>query len=236
MRGILLGGLMLAGLAGPVQAETATYNVSFAGIRAGILAFDGSEKGGRYAVNGAARPSGMLKALFDASVDTHAAGRVQGNSYRPANAREITRDDGDTVTRTVRFSGSGVPSYTRTPPRKKPPEHAAPAAQQKGTVDTTTAAYAILRDRPAHLACKLDIEIFDGAKRHRIRLHDAAPTRNGLTCSGTYSRVAGFSPEDMAERVNWPLTMDYEQMSNGTMRVTGLTFPTSFGKARIRRR
>jgi len=37
-----------------------------------------------------------------------------------------------------------VPQVTRRP-EKAPPSHAAPAAQQVGTVDTTTAAYAILR-------------------------------------------------------------------------------------------
>lgn len=225
-----LGGTTAQGI-----AESGQFNVSFGGIRAGILAYDGQESGGRYSVNGAARASGLLGAIFDASVDTAAQGRVSGNRYAPSAAREVTREDGETVQRVFRYPG-GVPSLTRTPPRSKPQKHAVAASGQKGTVDTTTAAFAILRDRPAGLACDLDVSIFDGAKRHRIQFSRSQKTSKGLICHGTYTRIAGFSPKEMAEQVKWPLQMDYEQLSDGNLRVTGLTFKTSFGKARIRRR
>ena len=236
MRRLFPLGLVAALLSTPALAEKASYNVSFAGVRAGILAFDASEQGGRYAVNGAVRPSGPLGVMLDGRIDSSASGRVSGNGYRPAKVREITTEPEKTTTRTIAYSAGGVPKFTRTPPRKKPQKHAAPASRQAGTVDTTTAAYAILRDRAADEACKLDLSIFDGAKRHRIQLNKPKQTRTGLRCDGTYSRVAGFSPKEMSERVNWPLSMDYTRLEDGTMRVTGITFPTSFGKARIRRR
>lgn len=219
----------------PAQAaeESAAFNVSFAGIRAGVLAFRGAEQGGSYTVHGSARASGLLSALFDAEIDTVAQGTVHGNAYSPRMAREVTAKPDDQRERRYDFSAAGVPRITNTPPRDPRPGDA-PAAQQAGTVDTTTAAYAILRDRPAALACDLDLAIYDGRKRHRI-VFDRMGT-DGLTCSGTYSRVAGFSADEIAEQRNWPLTLRYARQPDGALRVDRLTFPTSFGTARIARR
>lgn len=213
--------------------ESAAFNVSFGGIRAGVLAFRGEEQGGSYTVHGSARASGLLGALFDAEIDTVAQGRVDGNDYRPALAREVTAKPDDRRERRYDYTAAGVPRITNTPARDTRPGDA-PAAQQAGTVDTTTAAYAILRDRPAALACDLDLAIYDGRKRHRIVFDRLAG--DGVTCSGTYSRAAGFSAEEMAERRDWPLTLSYARQPDGTLRVERLSFPTSFGTARITRR
>lgn len=233
VRGVAAAALLIASAAFAAAQEAASFDVSFAGIRAGTLAYEGSENGGTYETRGSARASGLAGVVFDTRVDTAANGRVDGNTYRPSNYSEVTRDD-ETVRRSFAYSG-GVPSISRTPPRDKPQRHAAPASAQTGTVDPMTAAFAILRDRSDALACTLDIAVFDGARRSQIALN--RPRRDGdvLICEGRYSRVAGFSPDEMAERKVWPLEMRYSR--NGDLwQVQQLTFPTSFGNARIRRR
>lgn len=226
--------IIMIAAAMPAIAEQASFNVNIGPLRAGVLAYDGRETGGSYTMRGSARPSGLIGAIFDAEVDTVSEGRVQGNSYRPRVSKEVTRDDGDVVERVYRFSG-GVPKVTRTP-AKKPSSHAAPASAQGGTLDTTTAAYAILRDRPRALACDLDISIYDGTRRHRVRLNEPQETEGGLVCRGRYTRVAGFDAEDMAGQRHWPLTMEYTRRGDGTLSVSRLSFPTSYGTARIVRR
>ena len=226
--------LALAASAGGARAESGRYAVSFAGLGAGTLSFEATQSGDRYSVSSAARPGGVLGMLFDAKVDSQAAGTAQGNRYRPAEAREVTRRSGETTTRTLTYRG-GVPAITDDPP-DKPSKHSAPPAEQKGTVDTTTAAFAILRDRPADMACQLDLAIYDGRKRHRIALTQAEPRAGGgLTCKGVYSRIAGFSPRDMSGQRDWPLTMIYDRLPDGSFRVASLSFETSVGLARIER-
>lgn len=226
---------LLAAAPGTTTAaeESAAFTVSFGGIRAGLLAFQGDDSGGSYTVHGSARASGLLRALFDAEIDTVAQGAVSGNSYRPRLAREVTAKPDDRRERRYDYTDAGVPRITDTPPRAARAGDA-PPDRQAGTVDTTTAAYAILRDRPAALACDLDLSIYDGRRRHRIVFD--RPSADGLTCSGTYSRVAGFSPAELAERRDWPLTLTYARLPDGTLRVDRLNFPTSFGTARITRR
>lgn len=225
--------LATAPAAATATEESGTFTVSFGGIRAGVLAFRGEDTRGSYTVHGSARASGVLGALFDAEIDTVAQGKIDGNRYSPRMAREVTAKPDDRRERRYDFSGAGVPLITDTPPRAARPGDA-PAAAQAGTVDTTTAAYAILRDRPAGLACDLDLAIYDGRRRHRIVFD--RPSADGLTCTGTYSRVAGFSAEEMAERRDWPLTLTYTPLPDGTLRVTRVDFPTSFGTARVSRR
>ena len=225
--------LVAAASAGTAKAETGRFQLSFAGLTAGTLSFDATLSGNRYAVDGAARPGGLFGAIFDSTVDSRATGTISGNLYAPAEAREATRSDGETRTRSFTYAG-GVPTVTDAPP-DKPSKHSAPPAEQKGTVDSTTAAFAILRDRPADLACQLDLALYDGRKRHRIALNQPQPRDGGLTCRGVYSRVAGFSPQDMAGQRDWPLTMIYARLPDGTYRVTSLSFETSFGTARVER-
>src|SRR6056297_218360 len=222
-----------ATLAHGAAAESASFDVSFAGIRAGMLAYDADMSGSTYIARGSARASGLAGAIFDARADVAANGKASGNAYRPAFYKEVVKEDGDTITRSFKYSG-GVPAVRRDPP-KEPRDHHAPPGRQAGTVDPMTAAFAILRDRPDGLACALDISVYDGAQRSRIELNRPARDGDRLICEGRYTRVAGFKPKEMAERTVWPLTMEYSRAGD-VWQVEQLRFPTSFGAARITRR
>ena len=93
-----------------------------------------------------------------------------------------------------------------------------------------------MRDRPADLACNLDISPYDGRERTRIRLKGSTRSGDTVTCKGVYTRVAGFSPKDMAEKVNWPFTVIYKVKKDGTHRVQEVIVPTTLGKVRMRRK
>lgn len=214
--------------------DSASFSVSIAGINAGTLAIEGNESGGSYEARGSIRTSGLVGTFYEGRLDAAANGRVSGNDYRPATYNEVTLEDGEKITRSIRYSG-GVPSVTRNPPRKKPRKHAVSPAQQGGTVDPMTATYAILRDRDGATACGLDIRVFDGSTRARIRLNEATQTNGGLTCTGSYTREAGFDPDDMAKRSVWPLSMTYSGNPD-RYRVQDIRLSTSLGTVRIRRR
>lgn len=232
----ILLALAMAAAPAPVTAQqSGTFDMSVAGIRAGTLRYEGGEAGGRYDVRGGVRSSGLIGAFFDVRIDTTAEGRVTGSRYRPGSYSEVFTDDEETVRRTFRYA-AGVPRITRDPPRSKPPKHGAPAAEQAGTVDPMTAAWVILRDREASEVCTLDLPLYDGIRRTRLILDAALRAEDGLTCRGRYVRVAGFSPEQMAERRVWPVEIDYARLEGGTLRVREVRFPTSFGAARLTRR
>ncbi len=222
-------------LALPAAAEQGRFSVSVAGFGAGTIAFSGSESGGRYKANGQVASTGLARGLYPADITVAVNGRVSGNSYAPGTYSEKTVKKGKTKTGTFRYSG-GTPRVTKNPPDRNRKSYHADPSGQKGTVDPMTAAFAILRDRPAELACNLDLFPYDGRERTRIRMNGGTRKGDTLTCPGTYSRVAGFSSRDMAEKVHWPFTVIYRVQPDGTHRVTEVIVPTTLGKVRMRRR
>ncbi|MEM1360715.1 MAG: DUF3108 domain-containing protein [Pseudomonadota bacterium] len=220
----------------PATSDEGAFTVSLAGIRAGIIAFSGEETGGgRYTARGSARSSGLVGSVLDISIDTVAIGRVDGNTYRPSNYRQ-TGKEGDNV-RDMKFTyRGGVPAVTRTPPRELP-DHVARPANQAGTIDPTTTAFAMLRDRPRDLLCELNVDLYDGRRRANIRYTELKSGRNGgFVCKGEYRREQGFTPEELAERPFWPFSVIYTPLGNDLYRVAEVRVPTTFGPVRLRRR
>lgn len=222
-------------LAVPATAEEGSFNVSLAGVRAGILAYSGEESGGRYTARGSARASGLAGVVLDVTLDTVSQGRVSGNSYRPQSYRQVGTDRGRSRDMRFRYR-NGVPTVTRTPPRTLP-DYVADPADQRGTLDPVTTAYAMLRDRPRDLMCKLDIDLFDGRRRAEIKYVRLRQGPDGtLICEGEYRRLQGFTPEELAERPFWPFTVTYTPLGGDMFRVTEVRIPTTFGAMRMRRR
>ncbi|MGB0661084.1 MAG: DUF3108 domain-containing protein [Mangrovicoccus sp.] len=229
--------ISLMSLAGSISqaAETGTFSVTLVGLPAGTLSYSANESGGQYRLAGRVKSSALARAIVPVSIETSARGRVKGNRYRPSTFREQTQRGGEEIT-TVFSYKNGAPQITRTPPRDKAPKYGLDPATQSGTLDPLTTAYAMLRDRPKDLACKLDIVLFDGIRRASILYKDPAPgPKGGLVCQGEYRRLAGFSPKELAEKPVWPFTIYYEP-AGGQLRVVELKVPTTFGTVRIRRR
>lgn len=220
------------------SAEKGTFSISVGGIRAGTMAYDADESGGSYKINASARSSGLVGRLINYSADAAASGRVKGNTYQPSFFTESIRDSDGTETRTFRYR-NGAPVITRTPEPdytgKRRSYHLDPA-KQSGTLDPLTTAYSILRDRPKDLACKLDIDTFDGERRARIRFREAVPTRDGIKCNALYTRVGGFSEKERRQKSDWPFSVEYKDQGGGVMQVEKVSVPTTFGSVVFKRR
>lgn len=232
----LVASLALITLTGTVAcADKIEFDVSIAGISAGVLAIDGSEVDGRYEVRGSARSNRLISAIVDMRVDAVSTGSVNGNTYRPNSYSAVSREKNKQTKRDFRYSG-GIPTVSEDPPRSKPRKYAVAPSTQAGSLDPLTAIFALLRDRPKALACDLDFQLYDGARSSRVVMSKARPDGTAMTCTGTYTRLAGYSPSDMKKRNNWVVTTQYEAGSGGTMEVETLSFSTDLGGIRLRRR
>ena len=58
----------------------------------------------------------------------------------------------------------------------------------------------------------------------------------GLTCTGEYRRLEGFSAEEMADKSRFPFSMTYAPLPDGRLRVTEIAMDTIYGKGRLTRR
>lgn len=217
-------------------AEPAVFDVTLKGLRAATLRLDGTEGDGRYAVTGRLESRGLAAMVRKVRFDAQVQGTVAADGrLRPASYAEQT-DTGKRQSQAVIDYARGVPQVKVALPERKPRDWDVAPATQGGTVDPLTALYAVLRDVDAGQECNLGLRMFDGRRSSALTL--AAPERDGdrVTCAGEYRRVAGFSPDDMAEKTRFPFRLTYAPGPDGRMRVVEVAMDTLYGSARMERR
>ncbi|HBD89673.1 MAG: hypothetical protein A2092_11905 [Rhodobacteraceae bacterium GWE1_64_9] len=222
------------GLATPLAAEEARFDLVLRGITAGSLSWSGSgTPGGTYSVAGRLKTSGLAAMLKRLRYDAQAKGQItaQGD-FQPASYVEDA-DTGRRQSQSQITYAKGVPQVTQSKSDRKPRPWDIDAAGQTGTVDPLTAMFAALRDVAPGKECGVNLQVFDG--RRASAVSTAAPSRQGdrVVCAGEYRRIAGFSPEDMAEKTRFPFTLTYAPAADGKMRVIEVSMESLYGKARL---
>lgn len=227
---------LMPALPATARAEPAVFDITLKGLRAATLRIDGNAADGAYTATGRLESRGLMAAVRKVRYDATVAGRVdRKGALRPALYAERT-DTGRRQSEAVIDYATGRPVVKVALPERKPRDWDVDPATQAGTVDPLTALYAVLRDADRGAECNLDLRMFDGRRASALTL--AAPERDGdrVTCAGEYRRVAGFSPEDMAERTRFPFTLTYAPGPDGRMQVVEVAMDTLFGRARMERR
>ncbi|WP_022704456.1 DUF3108 domain-containing protein [Pseudorhodobacter ferrugineus] len=215
--------------------DKATFDVVIRGISAASLGFSAVEEGDRYAVSGLLKSAGIAAMFRKISYTGTARGAVSETNYTPSSYVE-TSDNGKRTSTSKMTYSRGVPSAVQYTPARAGREKDVDPASQGGTVDTLTALYAILRDVDAGQECKVSLKMYDGRYVSSIAISKPATKGKTVVCSGQYRRIAGFKPEEMAERTNFPFTLTYEPVANGKMRVTEVAMESIYGKAAMKRR
>lgn len=227
-------------LATASHAETikdqAIFDLELRGITAGTLSFSANQEGEGYAVVGRLASSGLLAMVRKVSYDARAQGRIKAGRYIPSRYSEKA-DTGKRQSESVIEYQGGVPEVRVYNPPRDPAPFDVDASTQGGSVDPLTALYATLRDVAPGQECNRTVQMFDGRRASQLALgKPQAGTDGTVTCPGEYRRVAGFSPEDMAEKTRFPFTLTYTPVETGVMRVTEVAMESLYGRARLVRR
>ncbi|MGO4907280.1 DUF3108 domain-containing protein [Pseudorhodobacter sp. W20_MBD10_FR17] len=215
--------------------DKATFDVVIRGISAATLAFSGVEENGNYAVSGVLKSAGLAAMFRKISYTATAKGAVSGSRYTPFSYVEKS-DNGKKQSTSKMTYTRGVPSAVQYTPAREAREKEVSPATQGGTVDTLTALYAILRDVDAGQECRISLKMYDGRYVSSIATSKPQAKGKSVICSGQYRRIAGFKPDDMAERTTFPFSLTYQPAANGRMRVTEVAMESLYGKAAMKRR
>lgn len=227
--GLVVCGLALCASRGGAAAQDATFDVTLAGVRVAEMTVAGQETAGRYGVAVTIRSDGLAGVVKRIRFESRSEGRVARTGLVPEGYREKA-DTGRRQSQVDIVYDAGVPEVvTYTSPRPEDAERVDPATQG-GALDPATALFAGLRDLPAGQGCAVAFRVFDG---RRSAAYAASGT--GPVCTATYRRVAGYSPEEMAERQIFPLELVYEAQGD-VMRVVEASVQTIYGKVRLKRR
>ncbi len=226
----------LACLAVPAAAQDvrATYDVRLLGLRVGKMQFAARETTNAYAVAALFGSTGIGR-IVDSGFDMSSQGRIGPDGLRPQAYDEQIDTGSRSSTVSLRYAG-GVPRITggSVAAEVAADPDALDAASEGGTVDPLTALWGVLRDRPSQGLCSYDVTIFDGQRRSRIAMTGRSDAGDRTTCTGAYTRLAGFSASEMARQSNYPFTVTYAP-AGPLMRAEALSVKSGYGIASMTR-
>lgn len=218
-----------------VQAENIKLKFYAFGIRAGTITVNGTETRNSYSLKGAVSPTLLLRKFKNVGFNGYASGRTKNGEFYSERYAGNARTGSHNSTVKIRWSGKTPIVEKYAPQRVKRPYDINPSAQAN-TKDLLTSAYAVFKTVSADKLCNVTHKMFDGRRRTQINLGTPKISGKIATCNGTYKRVAGFSPNQMQKKVNFPFTMYYERQDDGYYRFKEFTAAATFGKIRAIRK
>lgn len=231
---VLMAALALALPAPVAQAQdqplAARYAVRALGVKVGEIALSGALGPRRYTASAQLRTTGLAGVLRRVHFLLSVSGARQGEDFAP----ERYDEDMDTGRRqsqaSLRFSG-GVARVSGGGTGGA----AVPTAQHRGAVDPLTAIVMVLRDQPEDGLCQLRQRVYDGERLSEVVLLERRVEGEEIICEGVYRRLAGYAPEEMAERRQFGLRVTYAP-AGGQMRAIRARAQTIYGAADLVRR
>ncbi len=216
-------------LALPARAQeqplTARFAVRLLGVKVGEIAFNGALDARRYTASAQLRTTGLAGALKQVHFLLSASGLRDGPRFAPERYSEEMDTGRRQSQASLRFAG-GVARVSG---------GAVPAAQHRGAVDPLTVLLLVLRDQPRDGLCQLRQRVFDGERLSELVLLERRAEGDDVVCEGRFRRLAGYSPEEMAERQQFPLRVTYAP-EVGAMRAVRARVETIYGSVDLIRR
>lgn len=102
----------------------------------------------------------------------------------------------------------------------------------QGALDPASAVLVVLSGPQI---CGQGFQVFDGQRLSALALEAGASGDDGIRCAGHYRRIAGYRPQDMAERQEFALRLRYVAEGAGHV-LAEAEVQTLYGKVRLKRR
>ena len=233
----------LFGGSGPLVADeiNAQFNVSISGFPVGKVSYEGEADDSSYKIQGFMGSTGFFGLFIGTRYSGAAIGSFRGDLPAPEVFRGRFEQRRQFAQVDIRYN-NGLPiSVERIPPRPAQPFDAT-AADARNHVDPISALYHLLRERPQSELCTQSFGIFEGSRTGSIQLSRATVDSNGeplvgrVICNGVYRRDAGFSPEQLAERNEFPFTITFIPTEGDLHVAQEFLAVTEFGLAKAVRR
>jgi len=222
--------------ASPTLAQDVTFRLTVGGIAAGTLRMSSDRTEGSYSAAAFLQTTGLASVLRSLRHEAEVQGRITQGRLSPARYAAQT-EVGQRQSQVEITWKDGQPAVVSLSPPPADAALAAPvdASRRAGTVDPVTALHSTLGDADAKDACALSLAIFDGRRLTRLVVGQPVATKDGLTCTGEYRRLAGFSPADMMEKSRFAFTLRLAMAADGRWQVREVTTETLIGRATLTR-
>ncbi len=233
---IRLGFLALCIACGGLQATHAqtdqkAFRVSIAGFPVGTASYSSAINGKRYEVQGFMGSTGFFGAFLASRYSGAVIGRISGERLTPQIFRGRFEQGRRFAEVDVKYS-KGRPSRIIRRPERPAQPHDIDPTKVRGALDPISAMFFMLKDRTVDKVCTQRFQVFEGSRTSRITMQRAQGDNGTVICNGVYTRLGGFTPEQMAERQNFPFQMVFHPTESGLFEVREFRATTFWGVAR----
>lgn len=227
---------LLLTLAGPLSAQSYqdAFDLRFGTARVARLILAVNDTGDSYALAARAESTGLVAIFRALRFDVAATGDRTGDRLTSLSYREDVDTGRRASTVSMRWQGGAPVIDARMPDGPAEAWDIEPAAQT-GTIDPLSALYSVTRPRAETALCGFTHADFDGRRRSEVTLGRLREDGEFRLCNGIYRRVAGFSPDEMAERVEFPFNARFAQGADGLWSLQSVELQSLFGAMRITR-
>ena len=230
----LVSAVMCAAPAG-AEEERLRFDVLYLGLKAGELEIAASVNPTRYALAGRLESTGLVRAVRKVRYDAKSRGTIRAGKMVPDVAWESAAAGKRHSEAEMTFR-NGVPQVkTYKPARAPKPEDVDPATQA-GALDPLTALYSALREVAPERLCTVGLRTYDGRRLAKLAMRAVEVSDEKVVCAGTYTRVAGYTADELAEARGFDFRLTYRPAANGKWQAVHLDLETLFGRAQLVRR
>lgn len=209
----------------------ARYDVRLIGAKVGEMVIASRETATQYSTRARFKTTGAFARLSNASFDISARGRLAQDKFMPQSYREITSEGRHATNVKISYK-SGI--ATEISGQTGDGKAGVDPKKMRGALDPITVVYATLRQQPSSKACSIDTNVYDGQRHARLTLTSRKETSQGITCTGYYWRIAGYSSPSR-ENTKVPISVQYAQVSDQLI-AQKITVHTRYGKVTLHRR
>lgn len=219
-----------------VGAQSLSFDVFIRGFRVGEVKFESRDEGDQYKIQGVMGSRGFFGSFIATRYSGAVIGERVNGRYRPGVFRGRFDQRRQFAQVDITYENGGPVSVVRTPPRAAQPTDVDPSSLSN-VLDPITATWVLLGDVAAKDLCAHNFRIFEGNRVSGVRLkNDANSPEDVVTCIGNYTRIAGFTPEQLNERTVFPFRLQYSEIKPNVWRVSRFAATTSWGTAQAVRR
>lgn len=233
---IFVGFLSVCLLLGAVQASTAqtdqkAFRVSIAGFPVGTASYSAAITGKRYEIQGFIGSTGFFGAFLASRYSGAVIGRTSGARLTPQIFRGRFEQGRKFAEVDIKYSG-GRPTNVIRRPERAPQSYDINPRSVRGALDPISALYFLLRDVTVDKVCTQSFQVFEGTRTSRIAMQRSQGDGGTVICNGVYTRLGGFTPEQMAERQNFPFQLVFHPTASGLFEVREFRATTFWGVAK----
>lgn len=213
------------------QTDQKVFKVSIAGFPVGTASYSAAVNGKRYEVQGFMGSTGFFGAFLASRYSGAVIGRTNGNSLTPQIFRGRFEQGRRFAEVDIKYSGGRPTAVIRRPERPAQP-YDIDYTKVRGALDPISALYFLLRDVTVDKVCTQNFQVFEGSRTSRISMQRSQGDNGTVICNGVYTRLGGFSPDQISERQNFPFQLVFQPTASGLFEVREFRATTFWGVAK----